>query len=124
MPVSRSRRAARAAALSLTAMSLAGFQTAESPDRYILIVNATSQTMIQFYAHDPCCSAWPEDILGGHVIPAGGSLRLNVADGSPQCVFDMRAKFSDGHYLEDAAVNVCEVTEHRFTEVRRRPPAS
>lgn len=107
-------------------MGLAGSRAADIPDRHILIINATSQTMTQFYASDPRFSEWPEDILGGHVIPSGASLRLNVADGTPQCVFNLRAMFADGRFLESAAINVCEVPEHRFSEdrfaeVRRRP---
>ena len=121
MPVSRSRRVAWIATLSLTAMGLTGFQAADIPDRHILIVNATSQTLTQFYAHDPCCSAWPEDILGGHVVPAGASLRLNVTDGSAQCVFDFQALFADGHVLEADGIDVCETPEYRFTGETSRP---
>jgi len=117
---SRPGRIAWVAALSLTAMGLAGFQAADIPDRHILIVNATSQTMTRFYAHDPCCSAWPEDILGGHVILAGASLRINVTDGSGQCVFNFQARFADGHTLEANRINVCENPEYRFTEEASR----
>ena len=48
------------------------------------------------------------------------TLRINVTDGSGQCVFNFQARFADGHTLEANRINVCENPEHRFTDEASR----
>jgi len=109
------RRAVPAAALSLAVFGSMGFQTADGPSHPIQIVNATGRTMTQFYASTPGIDVWVEDLLGRDVIPDGASARIDVSNGSDRCVYDFRARLDDGAILDRPDINVCEITEYRYT---------
>lgn len=92
-----------------------GFQSRDGQDRRVLIINETGVTMTHFYASSSGQSNWEEDILGRDVLASGASVRINIDDGSGACVYDFRARFSDGDVLNRFRINVCEITEYRYT---------
>jgi hypothetical protein len=49
------------------------------------------------------------------VLPAGSRVRINIDDGSGACIYDFKARFSDGDELIRYRINVCEITEYRYT---------
>lgn len=109
------RRALLAASMSLVALGAMGFQSNDGKDRRVLIINATGYTITHFYASNSGQSNWEEDILGQDVLPNGRSVRINIDDGTGACIYDFRARFSDGDTLDRFRINVCEISEYRYT---------
>ena len=109
------RRAVLAAVLTVATLGTMGFQSTDGQDRRVLIINETGVTMTHFYASNSGQNNWEEDILGRDVLPSGSSVRINIDDGSGACVYDFRARFSDGDVLNRFRINVCEITEYRYT---------
>jgi hypothetical protein len=90
-------------------------QSRDGYNRRVRIHNQTGWTMTHFYASDSRVSSWQEDILGSSVLPAGRSIMMNIDDGSGACVYDFRARFSNGQYLERFQINVCQVADYYYT---------
>jgi hypothetical protein len=84
-------------------------------ERKVQINNQTSFTIVEFYASNTGTADWQEDILGSDVLPAGGSVVINIDDGSGYCKFDFLAVFDDGDELVSSDNNVCELDEFNFT---------
>ncbi|MEA5417529.1 winged helix-turn-helix domain-containing protein, partial [Synechococcus sp. BA-132 BA5] len=61
-------------------------------------------------------TVWGYDILGADVLLAGDSADVLIADGSDQCVYDLRFVFDDGEVLEDYGVDICELAEYTLTD--------
>lgn len=89
---------------------------AVAQDRRVRIINGTNHTMVRFYASNSSRTSWEEDILGRKVLPAGQSVMVNIDDGSGACLYDFKAVFDDGDELTRGQVNVCQITEYRYTE--------
>jgi hypothetical protein len=104
-----------AAALALV-LALASVSPASAQDRRVNIHNSTSYTIVHFYASNVTRDNWEEDILGQYVLNPGGSVMVNVDDGSGQCLFDFKAVFDDGDEAVKNGVNVCEIQDFYFTE--------
>lgn len=85
-------------------------------DRHVLVINATSYTIREFYASNVGASSWQEDILGDEVLQPGDTINVNVDDASGYCKYDFRAVFDDGTEATKRAVNVCEVVKFTFTD--------
>jgi hypothetical protein len=109
------RRAVLAAAISAVAFGTMGFQSNDGQDRRVTIINATGVTMTHFYASNSGRNNWEEDILGQDVLPSGARVRINIDDGTGACIFDFKARFADGDELIRYRINVCEITEYRYT---------
>lgn len=109
------RRAVLAAAISAVAFGTMGFQSNDGQDRRVRIINATGVTMTHFYASNSGEDDWQEDILGQDVLRSGASVMINIDDGSGACIYDFKARFADGDELERYRINVCQITEYRYT---------
>lgn len=109
------RRAVLAAAISAVAFGTMGFQSNDGKDRHVRIINATGVTLTHFYASNSGEADWQEDILGQDVLPSGSSVRINIDDGSGACIYDFKARFADGDELLRYRINVCEITEYRYS---------
>lgn len=109
------RRAILAAALSAVAFGTMGFQSNDGEDRRVRIINVTGYTITHFYASNSGRNNWEEDILGRDVLPNGSSVTINVDDGSGACLYDFKARFEDGDELVRYRINVCQISEYRYT---------
>lgn len=109
------RRAVLAAAISAVAFGTMGFQSNDGQDRRVRIINATGVTMTHFYASNSGQNDWEEDILGQDVLRSGASVVINIDDGTGACIYDFKARFADGDELERYRINVCQITEYRYT---------
>ena len=107
-------RFAAAAGVLLALTSTATPSVAE--DRRVRIINDTRHTMVRFYASNSSRTDWEEDILGQRVLPAGQSVMINIDDGTGACLFDFKAVFDDGDVLTRSPINVCQISEYRYTE--------
>ena len=109
------RRAVLAAAISAVALGTMGFQSNDGEDRRVRIINVTGVTMTHFWASNSGEEDWQEDILGRDVLANGASVTINIDDGSGACLYDFKARFADGDELEKYRINVCQITEYRYT---------
>tara|TARA_R110000782_G_scaffold107080_1_gene195468 strand:+ start:1343 stop:1747 length:405 start_codon:yes stop_codon:yes gene_type:complete len=109
------RRAFLAAAVSAVALGSMAFQSNDGNDRRVLIINATGVTMTHFYASNSGENDWQEDILGQDVLRNGASVKVNIDDGSGACIYDFKARFADDDELERYRINVCQISEYRYT---------
>lgn len=109
------RRAVLAAAISAVAFGTMGFQSGDGQDRRVRIINGTGVTMTHFYASNSGQDDWQEDILGEDVLLSGASVRINIDDGTGACLYDFKARFADGDELVRNRINVCQITEYRYT---------
>jgi hypothetical protein len=109
------RRAVLAAAISAVAFGTMGFQSNDGEDRRVRIINVTGVTMTHFYASNSGQNDWQEDILGQDVLANGASVMIKIDDGSGACIYDFKARFDDGDVVEKYRINVCEITEYRYT---------
>ena len=105
--------AALGAAIALSSLASA---PAQAEDRRVRIINDTRHTMVRFYASNSSRTTWEEDILGQRVLPAGQSVVINIDDGTGACLFDFKAVFDDGDVLTRSQINVCQISEYRYTE--------
>ena len=101
-------------AIAVTA--LAGTNTALAADRNVKIINKTKTALFGFYASRTSTSDWEEDILGDDVIMPGGSMTINIDDGSGACKFDFKGEFEDGDEVVKNNVDVCRISEFSFTQ--------
>ena len=113
MSISKFGLAALGAAVVLSSFASA---PAVAQDRRVRIINDTRHTMVRFYASNSSRTSWEEDILGQRVLPAGQSVVINIDDGSGACLYDFKAVFDDGDVLTRGQVNVCQISEYRYTE--------
>ena len=109
------RRAVIAAAISAVALGTMGFQSNDGKDRNVRITNVTGVTMMELYASNSGREEWEEDLLGSGVLRNGASVMANIDDGSGACIYDFKAVFADGDVVEKYRINVCEITEYRYT---------
>lgn len=99
-----------------TALFATATTSAMAVERQVQINNETSFTIVEFYASNTGTTDWQEDILGSDVLPAGGTVMIDIDDGSGYCKFDFLAVFDDGEELVSADNNVCELDVFNFTE--------
>ncbi len=90
-------------------------QSRDGHNRRVRIHNQTGWTMARFYASDSRAKSWAEDILGGDALASGRSWAVNIDDGSGACVYDFRARFTNGEELIRYRVNVCQIADYYYT---------
>ena len=76
--------------------------------------NKSEYQIDEFYASPANTDEWGEDILSQDVLEGGGSGTVTIADGSDQCVYDLKAVDEDGteHVLND--LDICKRPNVRF----------
>lgn len=102
------------AALTVAVLT-AGTISSAALDRRVQINNTSSYDIIEFYASSTGSDSWEEDILGSDILPVGGTVTINIDDGSGYCKYDFLAVFEDGDEVISADNNVCELSEFNFT---------
>lgn len=90
-------------------------QSRDGYNRRVRIHNQTGWTMTHFYASDSRIDSWQEDMLGRNVLAAGNSIMMNIDDGSGACLYDFKARFTNGQELTRMGVNVCQIADYYYT---------
>ena len=90
-------------------------QSRDGQNRRVRIHNQTGWTMTHFYASDSRVDDWQEDMLGSSVLGAGSSITMNIDDGSGACLYDFKARFTNGQELTRMRINVCEIADYYYT---------
>ena len=81
--------------------------------KFQLTNNSTFQ-IDAFYASPANDDQWGEDILGQDVLAGGESGTVTIADGSPECVYDLKAVDETGAEHELEGLNICETPQVTF----------
>ena len=102
--------------LALSACETGGTSVSDSRNRVVTINNTTGMTMTHFFASNSNMSSWgPEQLGPTTVLPSGRSTTINFDDGTGACVYDFRARFSNGSELKKFGVNVCVISNYNYT---------
>lgn len=90
-------------------------QSRDGLNRRVRIHNQTGWTMTHFYASDSRITSWQEDMLGSSVLAANRNVMMNIDDGSGACLYDFKARFSNGQELTRFQINVCQIADYYYT---------
>lgn len=90
-------------------------QSRDGQNRRVRVHNQTGWTMTHFYASDSRVDDWEEDMLGSGVLANGASVTMNIDDGSGACLYDFKARFTNGQELTRFRINVCEIADYYYT---------
>jgi len=97
------------AALAASAALLAPAASAQTESINFTLTNNTEHVLTALFISLPSTNEWEEDIFGADVLGSGESFEISIDDGLPECVYDIRADFSDGDSVQVAEVNFCEL---------------
>ncbi len=106
------------AKMAVAVVCLVLFQAddANALNRWVQVINNSSQTMMNFYASNRDRTTWEEDILGRRVLRPGQRIKINIDDGTGYCIYDMRAVFANGAEAVRWNANVCELATWTITD--------
>lgn len=91
---------------ALTAVLLAAAVPAAAADVSYSLTNASSLTIVEFYASPADEGRWGDDLLAAGVLPPGETGTLTIAGGSDQCSTDLRFVMEDGQEFVER-VDIC-----------------
>ncbi len=92
-----------------------GMSSGDSRNRVVNINNSTGMTMTHFYASNTNMSSWgPEQLGPSTVLQSGRTTRIDFDDGTGACIFDFKARFSNGQELKKFGVNVCVISNYNY----------
>ncbi|RZJ05435.1 MAG: hypothetical protein EON89_03735 [Brevundimonas sp.] len=97
------------AALAASAALLAPTAQAQTDSIDFTLTNNTEHVLTALFISLPSTDEWEEDIFGADVLGSGESIAISIDDGLPECVYDIRADFSDGDSVQVEKVNFCEL---------------
>lgn len=90
-------------------------QSRDGQNRRVRVHNQTGWTMTHFYASDSRIDDWQEDMLGSGVLSNGASVTMNIDDGNGGCLYDFKARFTNGQELTRMRINVCQIADYYYT---------
>lgn len=91
---------------ALTALAAAAALPAAASDLSYSLTNASSLTIVEFYASPADEGRWGDDLLAAGVLPPGETGTLTIADGSDRCSTDLRFVMEDGQEFVER-VDIC-----------------
>lgn len=74
---------------------------AMAEDLVFTMINKGSNNLVKFYTSPVDVDDWEEDVFGEDLLRPGESIKITIADGRTQCVYDMKMVFEDGTELMD-----------------------
>ncbi len=94
--------------LGLAALVAAFSTAAYADDATFTLTNNSDYQIDAFYSSPANDDQWGDDILGQDVLEGGQSGTVTIADGSTECVYDLKAVDESGaeHVLED--LDICK----------------
>lgn len=100
-----------AAAVAACVISSAAF----AEDVKFDLVNNSSYTVTNFFTSPTTTDNWEEDVLGQDTLGPGESVAITIADGSDQCVYDMKFSAKGADDLVIKGIDVCKLDGNRYT---------
>ncbi|MDR3474235.1 MAG: hypothetical protein P4M09_21510 [Devosia sp.] len=98
----------------LVLLATPGLAMAE--DLKFTLTNNSARAVKNFYTSPTTTTDWQEDVLGEDTIAPGQSDEITIADGSTQCVYDMRFVMEDGAELVDKDIDLCKLGEYTLSD--------
>jgi hypothetical protein len=100
----------------LFALALVTLPTAAlAEDLTFQLTNQSSVTITNFYTSPANVEEWEEDVFGDAVFPSGNTVPVTIADGSDQCVYDMKFVAEDGSELIEPGIDLCALEGGEYT---------
>ena len=107
--------------LVAAALAAAGFAALPSmafgQDLTFQLTNGSSQAITNFYTSPATTDVWEEDVFGEGVLYAGYTVPITVADGSDQCVYDMKFIPESGEEFIVMGIDLCTLAGGEYTLV-------
>ncbi len=73
--------------------------------------NSTSFPVYELYVSSSNVDNWEEDVLAEDILPGNQSTHINFSGDPGNCLFDIKAVFKDGSYMEDYGIDLCNISE-------------
>jgi hypothetical protein len=89
---------------------------AQAEDLTFVLTNESSYNIINFYTSPANVDDWQEDVLGEDIMGSGTQAEVTIADGSDQCVYDMKFVFEDGSEFVREAIDLCSLGEYTLSD--------
>lgn len=105
-----------AMATILAGLLLAAPGAALAEDLTFQLTNSSSLTVTHFFTSPSNTDAWEEDVFGEGVLPPGNTVPVTIADGSDQCVYDMKFIADNGAELIVPEIDLCALGEYTLTD--------
>lgn len=96
-------------ALSTLLLTIGLSSSALAYDRHVLVVNNSSNNIIEFYGSNTGTEDWQEDILGVDVLASGEEVEVNFDDDTGYCMFDFNVVFDNETNVIEEQFNVCDL---------------
>lgn len=80
-------------------------------DRTIRILNVSNTTVVEIYGKPSSSSSWSEDLLGEDVLLSRREIVIDFADGSDNCVYDVKIVAVNDAVVYKTNYNVCKEIE-------------
>lgn len=103
------------AALGSTLVLTAPASSSQTESLSFTLNNDTDYTLVALYISVPRTNDWEEDIFGADVLGSGESIEISVEDGLEDCVYDLKAEFSDGDDVILTRTDLCELDGGELT---------
>lgn len=103
------------AAAALSAALIAPTASAQTDSIDFTLTNNTEHVLTHLYISLPSTNDWEEDIFGAQVLGSGETIEISIDDGLDECVYDIRADFSDGDSIQIGSVDFCELDGSELT---------
>ena len=107
--------------LIAAALAVAGFAALPSlalgQDLTFQLTNESSQAITHFYTSPATTEVWEEDVFGDGILYAGYSVPITIADGSDQCVYDMKFVPESGEEFIVIEIDLCTLAGGEYTLV-------
>jgi hypothetical protein len=85
----------------------------------VMVINRTGAAVWSFRSSNKHNESWGRDRLAkDDVIMPGYQTWFDLRDGTGECLFDLRAEFSDGEVAESFDIDLC--TNHEWTLSEKR----
>jgi len=102
-----------AGVLALGLVVVPGVALAE--DLSFTLSNNSSYRVTKFFTSPTTTDKWEEDVLGLDVLEPGASVQVNIADGSDQCVYDMKFVAEGADDLVINKIDLCQLDGNEYT---------
>jgi hypothetical protein len=100
----------------LALVALPGLAMAE--DLKFSLINNSARAIKNFYTSPTTTTDWQEDVLGEDTIAPGQTDAITIADGSTQCVYDMRFVMDDGAEAIEKGIDLCKLAEYTLSDAK------
>jgi len=101
---------------ALGALTLVAMPAGAAEQLTFTLTNASSYNITNFYKSPANVDDWQEDVLGDDVMSAGTSGTVTIADGSGECVYDLKFVFEDESEFVREDVDLCSLGEYTLSD--------